>query len=188
MMIPFSQKGKYVTTTEQLFNTYYVRLCDFASRILDDDEAAQDIVQDVFVTVWEQQDDLPKEDLALRSFLYSSVKFACYNKLRHLKVVNKFEERFLRAEEPKNQEIMEQIIHAEVMYHIYKAIEELPKGCALIFKKGYLEGLKNAEIAQELNLSINTVKSQKQRALSLLKEKLSPQLVSLLIPFIFHKF
>jgi RNA polymerase sigma factor (sigma-70 family) len=61
------------------------------------------------------------------------------------------------------------IIRAEVIGEIQRSIEDLPEGCKVVIKLAFTEGLKNEEIAKALGISINTVKSQKQRALKLLR-------------------
>lgn len=73
------------------------------------------------------------------------------------------------------------IIRSEVLEIVYKAIESLPDSCQLIFKKTYLEGFSNMDVAEELNISINTVKTQKQRGMKALKAKLNPDIIALFL-------
>lgn len=167
---------------EDVFKKLYPRLCDFANYIVKDKDAAEDLVQDVFIVFLEQREKLSSNTNAIKSFLYSSVRHACLNKLRHHKVILGYNKKFPTEilEEPK---ILDGIIHAEIMAEIHEAIESLPQGCAIILKYGYLEGLQNHKIAEMLDISVNTVKSQKQRALNLLRLRLSDSTYLLLITF-----
>nr|WP_068891192.1 RNA polymerase sigma-70 factor [Pedobacter panaciterrae] len=153
---------------EEVFKKFYPRLCDFACYILKDQDAAEDVVQDAFIVFLEQKDSVSTNPNALKSFLYSSVKHACLNRLRHHKVVDSYHKNHPLdvLDDPK---ILDGIIHAEIMAEIYNAINELPEDCALVLRYGYLEGMKNRKIAELLNVSIDSVKYQKQKALSLLK-------------------
>lgn len=171
---------------KDVFKKLYPRLCDFAHYILKDKEAAEDSVQDAFIAFLEQGEKISSHPTAIKSFLYSSVKNACLNKARHLKVVDKYNKKypFEVLEEPK---ILEGIIHAEIMAEIHEAINALPHGCAMVLKYGYLEGLQNQKIAEMLNISVNTVKSQKQRALNLIRLRLSDSAYLLLVSLFINK-
>ena len=165
---------------EELFDRYYARLCVFAKQLLGDDEKAEDVVQDVFVKLCEQQETFPTRPDEIKRYLYVVVRNGCYKVLRHEKVVDNYQH--LNENETFGRpEILHKIIHAEVMNTLSKAIETLPKGCALILKKSYFDGLSNQLIAEELNLSIHTVKSQKKRAIALLRDRLNPDMQLLLI-------
>lgn len=165
---------------EELFKKYYPRLCDFALRYVQDEHLAEDLVQDAFVSFLENRQKVVSGDNALKAFLYSCVKFACLNHLRHNKVKIRVEAS-LNANPTEDPKFLEGIIHAEIMGKIHEAIKELPQGCYLIFKEGYLEGLSNQDLAKKLGISVNTVKSQKQRGLMLLKQKLSPEIFVVLL-------
>lgn len=180
----FTNNNRSLNAVESLFSDYYPRLCDFAMQYLHDEDQAEDVVQDVFVTICERKDKLPEAEFAVRSFLYVAVRNACFNRLRHLKVVHKHLEN--RQPEAGAPPILESIIYSEVMAAMMEAIASLPPGCALVIRKSYLEGLSNAEIAAELDISIHTVKSQKQRAISLLRDRLDPNIAGVIITVIIH--
>ncbi|MEH6304087.1 RNA polymerase sigma-70 factor [Olivibacter sp. CPCC 100613] len=165
---------------KELFEKYYPRLCDFALRYIQDEHAAEDLVQDAFVSFLENRHQVATDNNAQKAFLYSCVKFACLNRLRHVKVKTRVEAT-IDADPVEDPKFLEGIIHAEIMGKIHKAIEELPRGCYLIFKEGYLEGLSNQDLAKKLGVSVNTIKSQKQRGLMLLKQKLSPEAFAILL-------
>lgn len=181
----FVQNNRDLTTAENLFNRYYPRLCDFARKYLDDGDMAEDVVQDVFVSICERKEKLPDAEFAVRSYLYMAVRNACFNRLRHLKVVNKHHDSQQHTE-ASAPPVLESIISSEVMAAIMDAINALPDGCALVIRKSFLEGLSNPEIADALDISIHTVKSQKQRAISLLRDRLDPNIAGLVIAIIMH--
>jgi RNA polymerase sigma factor (sigma-70 family) len=75
------------------------------------------------------------------------------------------------------------IIRSEVLAEIHKAITLLPGSCQQIFRMSYLDDMKNNQIADVLGISVNTVKTQKQRALKVLRGHLSPELFVILLAF-----
>lgn len=155
---------------KHLFDLYYTRLCYFAHKLISNKEGAEDIVQDAFVAYWKKQTDFDNEP-SIKSFLYLTVKNACLNIIRHESV----EKRYAESQDTKQLEeekISEHIIRSEVAGEIHTAIATLPQGCRQVLKLAYFEGLKNDEIAQQLSISVNTVKTQKARALQLLRLKL----------------
>jgi len=163
---------------EAVFRRYYPRLCYYAFKIIENKASAEDVVQDVFLRF---QDRLPQfnSETALGSFLYLSVKNACLNMLRHKAVEAKYEASAsfsLKDEAP----FVENLIRAEVYGEIHQALASLPEGCRTVINLAYFDGLKNDEIADRLQVSVNTVKTQKQRGLQLLRLRLAPDTFLLL--------
>ncbi len=156
--------------TKHLFDLYYARLCYFAHKIIGNKEGAEDIVQDAFVAYWKNQADFDNEP-SIKSFLYLTVKNACLNVIRHETVIKRYAE-IQDNTSLEEEKITSDIIRSEVAGEIHAAIAALPQGCRQVLTLAYFEGLKNDEIAQELEISVNTVKTQKARALQLLRLKL----------------
>ena len=167
------------TFIKELFDEYYVRLVHFSFQFIGDRDEAEDIVQDAFIKFWDYSTSIADNGLAIKSFLYTSVKNASLNVLRHNKVAEQHIQ--LQDRNPIEDSVIHAIVKSEVLSEIYKAVESLPASCQQISRLGYFEGKKNHEIAEELGISINTVKTQKQRALKLLRLRLSPEVLSLLI-------
>lgn len=163
-----------------VFDTYYDRLVYFCFKIIDDKEQAKDITQDAFLTYWQQAGSIANNETAIKNFLYTTVHNAALNIVRHGKVVGKYTA-LQGREEPLEVDIMEAMINAEVMAEIHSAIESLPEQYRQISKMGYFEGKKNQEIADELGMSVNTVKKQKQKALELLRLKIRPEMLALFL-------
>jgi len=167
---------------KELFTQYYPRLCHFAWQLLSDKEMVQDVVQDVFLTYWGRHEELKSDPAAVKSFLYITVKNACLNIRRHEKVVEKY--RMLTPfQEAEESGIMRKIIRAEIMVEVFEIMKSMPEGCREVFRLGYLEGLSNIQIAEHLQIGVTTVKTQKQRALKLIKSKLNPDFFTLFVFF-----
>lgn len=179
-----SQKGHVrlnITIAESLFREYYARLCHYAFQFTGDAEQARDIAQECFVSYLAQQAQVSDQPAAIRSFLYSSVRNACLNAIRHNKVVEKFvQEQVSRSPEVEAGAI-HSIIRTEVLAAVHEALQSLPEECGRIVRMGYIEGLKNQQIAKMLNISVNTVKTQKRRGLQLLRLRLPPETYLLVI-------
>lgn len=168
--------------TEKFFKQYYRILCHYAWQYLKDVEASKDLVQDVFVAFHQSRVilELENNETYLKNYLFLAVRNACFNALKKKKVEKKYwEEKDFEEESEHTIEL--NIIRSEVLGAVYAAIETLPESCQMIFKKTYIEGFSNAEVAIELNLSINTIKTQKQRGIKAIKSKLPPDFLALFI-------
>lgn len=168
---------------EGAFRVYYHRLCHFAWQLITDESIVEDIVQDVFVYLWDNHSSIKGGEPALQSFLYAAVRHSCYNHIRRHKV----HLRYLNLSTvPVSEEAsyLDKIIRAEAVAELAVAIDQLPEACKEVVHLGYYEGLSNAEIAERLHISINTVKTQKLRALKRLKRILTPEMY-LLLGYIF---
>ena len=173
-------KEVYLLSADRLFRKYYPRLCHFAWQLLGDAVMAEDVVQEAFTAFLERRGKVADHDAAIKNYLYMSVRNACINVGRDAKIA----ERYFRLNPLETMEdaaVVNRIIHAEVMNEVYSIITDMPEGCQRVFRLGYLEGWSNARIAEVLQVSINTVKTQKQRGLKLLKGKLSPELWGVLL-------
>lgn len=149
-----------------IFDMFNNRLCFFADGILHDPSEAEDIVQDAFVKLWDRRWHF-RDYQAIKAFLYLSIKNACRNYLKHAKVI----EKYLAAQpaEVDEDSMMRKIIEAEVLEEVYQALQMLPEGCRKVVNLSYFQGLSNQEVADQLHISVNTVKTQKLRALRTLR-------------------
>lgn len=170
-----------VTEEKVVFQKYYKSLCYFAWTMVNDKVLAEDLVQDAFVSLFQHKVNLLQEDEnSIKSFLYTSVRYAVYNLQRKSKTVDKY---FSRQEftEADDVDYEQNIIRAEFLTALYHAVNQLPEACRNVIQLSYVEGLSNQEIADELNLSINTIKTQKQRGIRALKALLNPEFFILLM-------
>lgn len=169
---------------KKLFDELYDRLVYFSYQIVKNKEQAEDIVQEAFIKLWNNKDALTDSTQVLKSYLYSSVKNLSLNVLRHDKVVDRYVQFTRTVNEPTDAPIVEAIISAEVMSQIHKALEELPEHYKQISLLSFFEGKKNQEIADELGISVNTIKKQKQKAIQLLRLKLTSIFSLVLVLFV----
>lgn len=170
---------------ERCFRDNYQALCLFASSILQDDVASEDVVQEVFVRLLNLNRSFDNYD-HLRHYLYVAVQHLCIDKnktdLRYVSLQESREipqhdderpivsEAVERALMPDNVEV--QIIRTECIRMIASAIDELSEGQRKVFSLAYIEDKSNEEIAGIMGISVNTVKVHKQRAKENLRRKL----------------
>lgn len=137
-------------------------------------EMAEDIIQDVFLDIWDHVE--INEKLPSRSYLFMAVRNKCLNILIREQVTKNY----IESTELNNRilglcyydSFEKQIIDKENMQYIYDEIEKLPKKCRTIFKMAYFEEKKNAEIAESLDISIRTVEHQLYLGLKALRTRL----------------
>lgn len=158
-----------VNNIEVIFKEYYGSLCYFASQFLKNEEAIEDLVQDVFIALLEKKMFFQSE-VHLKNFLYLSIRNACLNYIRS----SHSKDRYIAslAYEEQTEDFEESIILTEVHRELAAAVENLPEECRRVFHLCYFQGLDNESAAKELGLSINTVKAQKARGKKILKENL----------------
>jgi RNA polymerase sigma-70 factor (family 1) len=154
-----------------LFIKLYPVMCLFSKKIIQSYDDAEDIVQEVFIELWNQRQRFESIE-QIKAFLYLSVKNRCLNFLKHLKVKEKFVGTTLAAD---GQFFEEHILESEVIQNIYNAVNDLPEQRKQIIILS-MQGLKNNEIAEDMQVSVNTVKLQKKIAYKQLREKLKPSL------------
>ena len=156
---------------QQLFETFHKALCFFAARIVRDHLEAEDIVQDVFLSFWKMDRGGSPNVKTIKTFLYNSVQHRCLNYLRDLEIRDRNYKNLGREELDEDYFLCQQI-RADVVAELFDAIDELPDRCKEIFKRSYVDGQEERKIAEELNISLNTIKTQKQRAKSYLRGRL----------------
>jgi len=153
------------------FDLHYKSLCYFSSRLVNDQLQAEDIVSDCFFKIWQRRQDFQTAQ-NLKAFLYISCRNACMNYLQHLKVKTAVQADYLKQLEKGEETILYDIIRTEILDIVNKEIDLLPEKMAEIFKLLYFEGKKTDEIALQLNISVQTVRNQKVKAIGLLKTAL----------------
>lgn len=160
---------------EQLFKTWYVRLCLYGESIVRDRDLAEDLVQGIFCLLWEKREDMNIHE-SVKSYLYRSVYYAALNTLKHEKVKLAFLE-FIRKHEHRDENDVEHFFENEdresLMKEIWSIIDSLPGQCREIFLLSRFSGKKSVEIAEIMNISVRTVETQLYRAMKRLREELS---------------
>ncbi|WP_186755998.1 RNA polymerase sigma-70 factor [Echinicola salinicaeni] len=145
---------------EALFHDYYSGLVKFAEGFVFDSEVCEDIVQNIFVYIWEQAEYLNITS-SFKSYLYQAVKNRCLNYLRNLKIVDKHHLLYIEASINDSNVNLE---NPELIQKIEMAIESLPPKMSEIFRLKYLEEKTIREISSQLEITENTIKTQLLRA------------------------
>jgi RNA polymerase sigma-70 factor (family 1) len=169
---------------EQTFRSFYPRLCNYACTLLKDEEESEEVVQTVFLTIWEKREDL-EITLSLKSYLYRAVHNHCLNRFKHASVREVYREHTLNFSAHSYESVTE-VIHAnELEDRIEKAVSTLPEQCQKAFRLSRFEELKYQEIADQLGISIKTVENQIGKALKILRVELADYLPTVLWPVYF---
>ena len=147
---------------KQLFYNYFAPLVRYSISLIDDQDEAEDIVQDVLAHFWNSRHSINITS-SVKSYLFTAVKYRSVNYLKHRILErnhNPYIVEFL--ENMAGEEYVEE--ENEQVEKVKKALSALPEHCRLVFAKTVLEGKSYKEIAAELNISVNTVKSQVYKA------------------------
>ena len=140
---------------EFLFRKFYQALSRFSLKLVGSEATAEDVVQEVFVALWEKHDQLSIKG-ELKSYLFAAVRYASINHLRqHQRQINLVPQQTADVIDESASEIPEYLIKK-----VYQAIEQLPEKCRLIFILSRQGGLTYKEIAEELDISVKTVEAQ----------------------------
>ena len=159
---------------EDVFKEYYGRLSYFAFQFVNDKSIAEDLVQDAFLAYWDCKKKVADHPQAIKDFLYSAVRNAALNLLKRKKVQERYF--FLKNDQQfENEKVLENMIRAEAMANLHQAISQLPESCRKVFVLAYFQYLSNPEIAEELNISINTVRNHKHNGLKILRSHLNAE-------------
>jgi len=159
---------------EALFRDYYPFLCMYCTRLLKDASAAEEIVQELFVRLWEKRSQTII-DTSVKNYLFRAVKNHCLNYIKHSHIKNEYNRKMLEASELSSFETEEP--DTDLIKIIDESIASLPDKRREIFRLNREEGLKYREIAEKLNISIKTVETQMGLALKTLREKLRDFLI-----------
>lgn len=156
-----------------LFETYYRPLCEYAFRFAGDSEWIEDVVQDVFIRIWEKRSSWSPK-VAVRAYLYRSVYHQAINHQRK----NRFEVPLNEELEYRLADISESplkyMMDLEMSHIIRQVIDMLPERRREILVLRLLHELSYKEIGSVLGISVNTVDTQIRRAMKLLRSKLHP--------------
>lgn len=158
-------------TIKKLFDELFHQLVLSAFRYVNDYDQAEEIVQDVFVKVWQNFDEL-KEIKNLKSYLFRAVQNSSLNFLKHLKVRQKFIEdsEVLNLSMEKSHE--ETLSEEEMKIRIHEAVNKLPDNWKEAFVLSKYNKLKYHEIAEDLNISQKTVEKYISKSLQFLRLEL----------------
>lgn len=150
-----------------LYDAYYSYLCGLALSYIHDFDKVQELVNDVFVRVWEHRTQLKHPPLP---YLISGVRNACYNYLRDTKKAS--EMTLVLMERLPDVALYNEEEVEELVLMISEVSSQLPKRCGEVFTLHFNEGLNSEEIAQQLGVTPSTVRVQLKIALDKIRENL----------------
>lgn len=166
-----------------LFSVYFPRLNDYAKKVVKDDGISQDIVQEVFVKVWEKRAEI--ENINFEAFLFCMVRNRCIDYIKRIKAENgrlqeihilaKCEELY-RIDFLGNEPYF--LFEKELKTKYERTIENLPDRCREVFLLSRINGMKNKEIAEKLNINLKNVERHLKRASQSFREDFSEELYS----------
>ena len=162
---------------KEIFVDFFVSQVHFAKKIVGSEEDAKDIVQEIFLKIWNSNPEFPNE-IAFKSYLYISTRNSCIDFLRKKRSTPADMELAVNIEEEVNEAMRE-----EAFRLLDKAIETLPAQTRRILRLT-LSGNSVNEIASTLKITVNTVKTLKQRAYKTLRDKFGEMFILLVFPFI----
>ena len=159
---------------ESMFTTFYPVLAAYCSKYVKVAEAVRDIIQDVFLKVWENRHTVDFTT-PIHSYLLTLAHNCCMNYLQRLKTEKRILQNAdlqLLEMEIQYDHLFDQLVADDLEEQIKRVVEQLPEQCRHIFRKSRFEGMSHQEIAKDLNLSVRTVETQIYRALKVLKKEL----------------
>jgi len=171
-----------------LFDEHFHHLVLSATRYVNDYDKAEDIVQDVFVKLWQNFDEL-KQVEDLKAYLFKAVKNSSLNYLRHIKVKQKFIVRSEDLHSSFEKSAEDYKIDEETNNRIHKAVSKLPGHWREVFVLSKYDNIKYHKIALELNISQKTVEKYMSKSLQFLRHELKDLLLVgiLVLKFLFIK-
>jgi len=152
-----------------IFRKYYVDMIVFAGTFIPEKNVCEDIVQNVFMKMWENRHDLNLHT-SIKSYLIKSVRNQCIDEVRHRKIEHRYASDFDGKLWDRDTE--DYILYSDLNRHLYMAMAKLPKEerAALIMSRR--DGLKYTEIAARCNVSVRTIENRVSKALARLRELL----------------
>ncbi len=168
----FTSGEKHAFTA--VYAEYHLRVYEYALRFLPSSVEAEDVTADSFLKLWQRKNEFGSLD-HIRAFLFTTVKNACINILQHTHIKNEKQAALIHRLSNDQQGFYLEELRAELMQLVYAEVEKLPAKMKAIFLLSYKDGLKPTEIAERLNISVQTVSNQKTNAINLLKLALGNQ-------------
>jgi RNA polymerase sigma-70 factor (ECF subfamily) len=154
-----------------IFRTHYAPLVGAAQAVLGDRSRAEEVVQDVLLELWRRRASLEIES-TLRAYLHRATRNRALNVVRHEKVTQRMAP--IAADDPTVAPVgIGVVVEGEIDQALHEAIGHLPARCREVFELSRVQGLRYAEIAETLGISIKTVEAQMGKALRILRERMA---------------
>lgn len=164
-------KNSDKTAFSTLFEQYYADLIRFSTGITHSAEAAEEVVQNVFIRLWETRKTFQLKH-SLKSFLLRSVQNGSIDWLRHESVKNHYASILLEHPLLLQNDTENYLLFSELEKQMKIALEKLPAEYAEAFRKNKLEAYNHREIAEKMGISVRTVEERISKAVNLLRRQL----------------
>jgi len=160
---------------ESSFREHYKSLCYAANNIVNDYDASEDVVQEVFATLWKKRNDV-NISISLKGYLFRATINTSLNYIQKQKRSVPTEEHIIEISSGVSNDVVDNLIHLELEQQLSNAINDLPVKCKTVFMLNRYEDMKYKEVAKHLGISIKTVENQMGKALKRLRLHLQPYL------------
>lgn len=160
---------------DAIFRTWYAPLVRMAESLLHEPMAAEEVVQDVMLELWRRRAVLAVSE-SLRAYLFQSTRNRSLNHIRRRRVEHRGEPQVARLLPDSAPDADAAMGERELASAIDDAVRALPPRCREVFELSRVHGLRYAEIASVLEISVKTVEAQMGKALRLMRERLAPWL------------
>ena len=178
-LVQLLQKGN-VTAFDSLFEVYGPKLFGFALKYFKNESDAEELVQEVFVQVWEHHQSL-KSELSFKSYLFTIALNQIRKHFNKKAIYLRYLESLQHDSELTDNEIIQNDDYESILQQINLIIGQMPSRRREIFIKSKLEGKSSKEVAAELNISAGTVDNQVSEALRFIRARLNSESISLLL-------
>ena len=169
-------RGAENVSFNEIYSLHWKELCAIAARITKNKEVAEDIVQEVFLSLLNRNQEQPIENV--RAFLIQALKYQCFNWFRSARIANEHLSRMAKAELENTTENDVNFILTDQTVH--DVVSSMPDRCREVFEMSRYQQFTNEEIATKLNLSQRTVENHLTRALKILRVSLKMFLIFLI--------
>jgi RNA polymerase sigma-70 factor (ECF subfamily) len=155
---------------KRIFEDFYMPLVIYARSMLKDHDEAEEVVQDLFLAIWEKHAELTINS-SLKSYLFMAVKNRCLGYFKHEKVKNRYKD--IQSRSANKQPLPdEEIMYKETVSRIKGSIELMPEKTRKIFLMNRDQGITYNKIAEKMDISVKTVEVHMGKALKILRENL----------------
>jgi len=169
LLISELQRGN-AKAFEALYDRYHTRLYNFCMKIIKNSQEAEDLVQDVFIAIWENREKLDVNK-SFTSFVFMIAKNKLLNKIKKNLSLQVYMD-FIQHENPDRNDLRKDVESHELMNFLQKTIHELPEKTKEIFLLSRNEGLTYKEIAHKLGISENVVDHEIRKSLQHIKNQI----------------
>jgi len=156
---------------EAVFKSWYSPLCAYACSMLRDSDEAEEVVQKMFCTLWDKRTEIEVQ-LSLKAYLYRAVHNQCLNRIKHSSVRAKHKSELLHVNDEAHDSVNSRVEYGELQQELNRAVALLPAQCRKVFELSRVGQLSYQAIAEQLQISRNTVENHMAKALRLLRQSL----------------